>query len=142
MASVVFKSFHQIKDKGEVGLFKSYKSEYKDGEQLRDFVYVKDITNWISELMTKKPKSSIYNMGFGKSRSWLDLARGVFSALNKTPSIKWLEMPDSIKNQYQYFTEANMDQWKSSGMSDPKWPLEKAIKDYVQNYLLKDDSYL
>lgn len=142
MASLVFKAFHQIREKGSLGLFKSHNPNYKDGEQLRDFIYVKDITRWMLELMEKKPKNGIYNMGFGKARSWLDLASGVFSSLKKPVQIRWMEVPEDIRNQYQYFTQANMTKWKSQGLSDPQWPLEKAIKDYVEGYLMKEDSYL
>ena len=88
MSSVAFKAYHQIKKTGELGLFKSYNSEYKDGEQKRDFIYVKDVTHWMHELMTKQPQSGIYNMGHGTARSWLDLAKAVFAALDKQPQIK------------------------------------------------------
>lgn len=142
MSSVAFKAFHQIKDTGSLGLFKSYHPDYKDGEQKRDFVYVKDVSRWILELMTKKPKNDIYNMGFGVPRTWLDLANSVFLAMNKNPKINWLEMPENIKNQYQYFTEAKMTKWHSQGMSEGQWPLEKAVADYVQNYLSKEDPAL
>ena len=142
MASVAFKAFHQIREKSELGLFKSYNPQYKDGEQLRDFVYVKDVVRWMSELMEKKPENGIYNMGFGKARSWLDMAKPLFASLNKELKINWLEMPDNIKDQYQYFTEANMSKWKSAGLSDAQWSLEDAIKDYVTNYLNKEDPWL
>ena len=142
MASVAFKAFNQIKDKGSLTLFRSANPEYKDGEFMRDFVYVKDVTGWMMELMQKKPKNGIYNMGFGKPRTWLDLANGVFSALGKALKIDWIEMPESIRGQYQYFTEAKTDKWKAAGMSASKWPLEKATADYVQNYLSKEDPSL
>jgi ADP-L-glycero-D-manno-heptose 6-epimerase len=142
MASVAFKAFNQIKGKGSLTLFRSANPEYKDGEFMRDFVYVKDITGWMMELMQKKPKNGVYNMGFGKPRTWLDLANGVFSALGKALKIDWVEMPESIRGQYQYFTEAKTDKWKAAGMSAAKWPLEKATADYVQNYLSKEDPSL
>lgn len=142
MASVAFKSYHQLQQADQLGLFKSYNPQYKDGEQLRDFVYVKDVTRWIKEIMDKKPESGIYNMGYGEARSWLDMAKALFGALSKPLKINWLEMPDSIKNQYQYFTKANMTKWQSQNMSGPQWPLEKAIPDYVQNYLSKSDPWL
>jgi ADP-L-glycero-D-manno-heptose 6-epimerase len=87
------------------------------------------------ELMEKRPTSGIYNMGFGTARSWLDLAGNVFQALNLQQKINWIEMPENIKNQYQYFTEADMSKWQSNGMSKPIWSLEKAIPDYINNYL-------
>jgi ADP-L-glycero-D-manno-heptose 6-epimerase len=135
MASVAFKAFHEIQKTKELKLFKSYNPLYEDGKQLRDFVYIKDITCWIMELMTKRPASGIYNMGFGTARSWLDLANNVFNSLNLPPKINWIEMPDNIKNQYQYYTEADMSKWQNNRMSKPQWPLEKAIPDYIKNYL-------
>ena len=140
MASVAFKAFHQIEKTGKLGLFKSYNPQYADGAQLRDFIYVKDITTWILELMNKRPASGIYNMGFGVARSWLDMANALFKSLDKPLQIDWLEMPDELKDQYQYFTEASMTKWKAAGMSDPKWNLESAIHDYVVNYLKKDEA--
>lgn len=141
-ASVVFKAYHQIKDTAALGLFKSANPEYKDGEFLRDFVYVKDITHWMMELIEKMPKNGIYNMGFGKSRSWLDLAKSVFAALSKPLKINWLEMPQNIRGQYQYFTQAKTDKWLAAGMSPAQWPLEKAVEDYVKNHLTKPDPLL
>ncbi len=135
MASVVYKSFNLIKKTGQVKLFRSHNPEYKDGEQVRDFVYVKDVTGWIIELMIKKPKSGIYNMGFGKSRTWLDLTLATFRSIGAEPKIEWVDIPSDIRDQYQYFTEANMQNWLSQGMTPPKWDLEDAVKDYIQNYL-------
>lgn len=142
MSSVAFKAFNQIKANGSLGLFKSANPNYKDGEFMRDFVYVKDVTGWMAELMDKKPENGIYNMGFGKPRTWLDLANAVFKAMKKELKINWLEMPENIRGQYQYFTEAKTDKWISAGMSPAKWPLEKAVADYVQNYLSKEDPSL
>lgn len=142
MSSVAFKAYNQIKSTGELGLFKSADPNYKDGEFMRDFVYVKDVTGWMAELMDKKPANGVYNMGFGKPRTWLDLAGSVFSAMKKEMKINWLEMPENIRGQYQYFTEAKTDKWLKAGMSPAKWPLEKAVADYVQNYLSKDDPSL
>lgn len=142
MASVAFKAYHQILQTSELGLFKSYNMKYKDGEQLRDFVYVKDVTRWILELLEKKPASGIYNMGFGKARTWLDMARPLFASMNRELKINWLEMPDNIKNQYQYFTEADMTKWQNAGLSAPQWSLEKAIEDYVTHYLSQSDPWL
>ncbi len=142
MASVAFKAYHQIQKTENLGLFKSYNPQYKDGEQVRDFVYVKDVVRWMTELMDKKPKSGLYNMGYGETRSWLDMAHALFKSLNKPAQINWLDMPDDIKNQYQYFTLAKMDKWKLQSLSDPQWPLEKAIEDYVENYLTQKDPWL
>jgi ADP-L-glycero-D-manno-heptose 6-epimerase len=142
MASVVFKAYNQIKETGSLGLFKSANINFQDGEFMRDFVYVKDVTGWMAELMEKKPSNGIYNMGFGKPRTWLDLARATFEAMGKPFKINWLEMPENIRGQYQYFTEAKTDKWLASGMSSAKWPLEKAVNDYVQNCLTKEDPLL
>jgi ADP-L-glycero-D-manno-heptose 6-epimerase len=142
MTSVPFKSFHQIRDTGLVKLFKSYRPEYKDGEQMRDFVYVKDVTGWMRELMEKCPTNGIYNMGFGRARTWNDLVNSAFSALNVPSNIQYIEMPESLRNQYQYFTEANMNKWLQAGMSAPKWSIEEGVRDYIQNYLVKDNPVL
>lgn len=142
MSSVAFKAYNQIKDTGILGLFKSADPNYKDGEFMRDFVYVKDVTGWMAELMDKTPANGIYNMGFGQPRTWLDLASSVFTAMNKEMKINWLEMPANIRGQYQYFTEAKTKKWLAAGMSPAKWPLEKAIADYVQNFLSKNDPSL
>lgn len=136
MASVAYKAYHQVSKTGQLGLFKSYNPLYKDGEQLRDFIYIKDITAWILELMQKKPTSGIYNMGFGQARSWLDMSKALFKSLGVEHKIDWLEMPENLKMQYQYFTEAKMQKWFDAGMSEPKWNLERAIEDYVKNYLV------
>lgn len=136
MSSVVYKAFNQINQKGSLRLFKSHRPEYKDGEQLRDFVYVKDITRWVCELMeTKTIPSGIYNQGFGVARTWLDLAKAVFHELDRPLNIEWIDVPANIRDQYQYVTEAKMTKWVSSGGSKPEWALEKGIRDYVQGYL-------
>ncbi|MNJ91363.1 ADP-L-glycero-D-manno-heptose-6-epimerase [compost metagenome] len=142
MASLVYKAYNQILETGALKLFKSANPKYKDGEFMRDFVYVKDVTGWMMELMEKKPTNGIYNMGFGKPRTWLDLTASVFAAIGKTMKIDWIEMPENIRNQYQYYTEAKTDKWKAAGMSPAKWPLEKATADYIQNYLSKEDPLL
>jgi len=139
MSSVAFKAYNQIKNTGSLGLFKSADPRYKDGEFMRDFVNVKDVTNWIAELMDKKPGNGIYNMGFGKPRTWLELARSIFSSMQIDMKINWLEMPENIRGQYQYYTEAKTVKWLAAGMTPSKWPLEKAVTDYVQNYLSKED---
>ncbi len=142
MTSVPFKSYHQIRDTGEMKLFKSYRPEYKDGEQMRDFVYVKDVTGWMLELMQKRPQNGIYNMGFGKARTWNALGQAAFAALGKPANIQYMDMPENLRNQYQYFTEANMNRWLQAGMSAPKWSLEDGVRDYIQNYLSKADPIL
>lgn len=131
-ASVALKAFHQIRNTGKLKLFKSYDPNYKDGEQKRDFIYVKDVALWMLELMQKKPASGIYNMGTGQARTWLDLANACFSALGEKPQIEFIDMPVDLKNQYQYFTEARMEKWKRAGLSKIKYTLEDGVKDYVQ----------
>lgn len=142
MSSVVFKAHEQIQATGVLKLFKSHHSDFKDGHQMRDFVYVKDITRWMIELMDKKGQHGIFNMGFGQARTWLDLATEVFKNMNHQMKIDWIEIPESLREKYQYFTEAKMDKLLSLGLSAPQWSLERGIKDYVQNYLNNEDSYL
>lgn len=143
MLSVPYKAFQQISDKGSVKLFKSNHPDYKDGEQKRDFVYIKDITRWILELIqSSDAKSGIYNIGYGTARTWKDLVNAIFASLNRPVKIEWIEIPDKLKDQYQNFTEAKMDKWHQAGMSKPQWPLEKAVNDYVKNHLMKNDAYL
>lgn len=143
MSSVAFKAFNQINESGKLKLFVSHNSDFKDGEQLRDFVYVKDITRWMWEIVQKpQMQSGIYNMGYGKARTWLDLAKNTFAAMGKPMQIDWIEVPANIRDQYQYFTEAKMTHLMSQGLSRPEWPLEKAIPDYVNGYLKKKDPYL
>ncbi len=136
MSSVAYKAYHQIRQTGTMGLFKSYHLDYKDGEQKRDFVYVKDVTSWIYELMKHSAKSGIYNMGSGKARTWLDLTTAVFRAMGKTPQINWLSMPENLQGQYQYFTEATMGKWIEQGLTSPRWSLEAGVEDYVKNDLI------
>lgn len=140
MSSVVFKAYRQIKVNGQLKLFRSHNPDYKDGEQLRDFVYVKDITRWISEILDGKGYSGIYNMGYGKARTWLDLARSVFSHMNKELNIEWVDIPEDIRPRYQYFTEAKMERFLSQGFSQPQWKLEDGVRDYI-SYLDKEDPF-
>ena len=141
MSSVVFKAYRQINVNGSLKLFRSHNPDYKDGEQLRDFVYVKDITRWIEEIINGKGHSGIFNMGFGKARTWLDLARNVFGNMGKEMMIDWIDVPEDIRPRYQYFTEAKMDRFLSMGFHQPQWSLEDGIKDYI-SYLDKDDPFL
>lgn len=143
MSSVVYKASEQIKATGQLKLFRSHNPKYKDGEQFRDFVYVKDITRWMLEVF-ENPKfnSGIYNLGAGKARTWLDLAKNVFSNMDRPLKIDWVDVPADIRNQYQYFTEAKMDALLGQGLSKPRFPLEEGVKDYVKNYLNQPDPYL
>lgn len=142
MTSVIFKAFHQINQTGKVRLFKSYKPEYSDGGQLRDFVYVKDCVNSLWWLLQHPDTKGIFNLGTGKARSWNDLINAVFAALGKKPNIEYIEMPEELRNQYQYFTEAKMDKLKATGCPVAFASLEDSVRDYVVNYLNNDDPYL
>lgn len=141
MRSVVNQAYEQIRDTGKMKLFKSYHPEYKDGEQLRDFVYVKDVVNAMVDLMHRDHDGSngIYNLGTGKARSFHDLVQATFSAMDKKSDIEFIEMPDSLKDQYQYFTEANMEKFQNVFPEFEFHSLEDGVKDYVQNYLMQDE---
>jgi ADP-L-glycero-D-manno-heptose 6-epimerase len=143
MASVIYKAYMQIKSSGSLKLFKSHNEKYKDGEQLRDFVYVKDITRWMWEFFEKSDISSgIYNLGFGKSRTWNALSENVFSAMGAPLIIHWIDIPNHIRSQYQYFTEAEMNKSFSAGLSKPQYSLEHGIADYLKKYLLSDNPFI
>lgn len=135
MASVIFHAFNQIKEKGFVKLFKSHNPDYKDGEQLRDFVYAKDVVNVCLFLMDKKAKSGLYNLGTGKARSFLDLAKATFSALEMEPKIEFIDTPEDIRDKYQYYTQAEMGKLVGEGYTKSFTSLEKGVDDYVRNYL-------
>jgi len=138
MRSFCLKAFEQINAKGKVRLFKSYKSEYADGEQMRDFLYVKDAVDMTLFFLDNPRLSGLFNIGAGKARTWNDLAAAVFAAMDKSVKIEYIDMPDSIRNQYQYFTEADISKLRRVGYDKEITSLEDAIKDYVQNYLQKD----
>ncbi|MEI7661416.1 MAG: ADP-glyceromanno-heptose 6-epimerase [Bacteroidota bacterium] len=142
MASVVFHAFNQVyNDKqgqgnGRVKLFRSHNPDYRDGEQLRDFIYVKDVIGVIYFLMSHPADSGIYNLGTGQARTFLDLVTAVFSALNLMPAIDFIDTPADIRDKYQYFTEANMSKLHGIGYSRPFYTLESAVEEYVQGYLI------
>ncbi|PWT75332.1 MAG: ADP-glyceromanno-heptose 6-epimerase [Bacteroidetes bacterium] len=141
MASVIFHSFNQIKKGGKVRLFKSHRPDFKDGEQLRDFIYVKDVLKVCYWLMQHQPTSGIYNLGTGTARSFRDLATSTFKGLDMEPDILYIDMPEDIRGTYQYFTEANMQKLRSVGYMDTFYTLEKGVDDYVRNYLAKEKYY-
>ena len=141
MASVVFHAFNQIKETGEMKLFKSHKIEYKDGEQLRDFIYVKDVCDVLFFMMKHKKDSGIYNLGIGKARTFNDLADATFSALNKIRNISFIDTPEDIREKYQYFTQGDMQKLKSIGYKKPFFTLENGVVDYVKSYLIKGEYY-
>lgn len=136
MASVIFHTFNQILETGSMKLFQSHNPDFKDGEQMRDFVYIKDVVNVLYFLMHHRKDSGIYNLGTGKARTFLDLAKGTFKALDKEPSISFVPTPEDIREKYQYFTEANMAKLRSIGYSQDFYSLENGIEDYVKNYLV------
>jgi ADP-L-glycero-D-manno-heptose 6-epimerase len=135
MASVIFHTYNQIQEKGTMRLFRSHNTKYKDGEQLRDFIYVKDLIEVCLFLKDKLPESGIYNLGSGKARTFLDLSTNTFHSLNLNPSISFVDTPEDIRDKYQYFTEADMTKLVSAGYTKPFHTLEEGVKDYVGNYL-------
>ena len=141
MASVIFHAYNQIKSGGEVKLFRSHRPDYKDGEQMRDFVYVKDVVDICYFLLHHRRDSGIYNLGSGKARTFLDLVKNIFYALDKEPQIKFIDTPIDIRDKYQYFTEANMNKIRSIGYDQPFQTLEQGVNDYVKNYLIPGRYY-
>jgi ADP-L-glycero-D-manno-heptose 6-epimerase len=138
MRSVVHKSFGQVRETGVIRLFKSHRPDYRDGEQKRDFLYVKDAVAMTLHLAADEKAGGLFNIGSGGARTWLDLARAVFTALKREPKIEFMEMPEGIRDKYQYFTEANLARLRASGYTAPVTPLEDAVSDYVGNYLVPD----
>lgn len=137
MASVILHSFRQINDNGKMNLFRSHNPNYKDGEQKRDFVYVKDVVEVMNWLMHHRKNSGIYNLGSGQARTFLDLTKAVFHSLGKTPDIDFIDTPEDIRDKYQYFTEADMSKLKSVGYPHDFTKLEDGVKDYISNYLIQ-----
>jgi ADP-L-glycero-D-manno-heptose 6-epimerase len=135
MASVIFHTFNQIEKTGGMKLFRSHHKDYKDGEQLRDFIYVKDVVSIIEFMYKGSITSGLYNVGTGEARTFYDLAKLTFLALNKEPDISFIDTPEDIRNKYQYFTEADMTKLKEQGYNSPFHTLEKGVDDYVKNYL-------
>jgi ADP-L-glycero-D-manno-heptose 6-epimerase len=137
MASVIFHTFNQIRKTGQMKLFKSHNPDFKDGEQMRDFVYVKDVIDVLYFLMHQRKDSGIYNLGSGTARSFHDLATNTFRTLSKPVNISFVPTPKDIREKYQYFTEANMNKLRSIGYSKEFYSLEKGVEDYVKNYLVE-----
>jgi len=138
MASVIFHAFGQIKEKGSLRLFRSHNPNFKDGEQMRDFVYVKDVVEVLIYSFEHRTQSGIFNLGSGKARTFLDLGRQVFASLGLEPAITFIDTPVDIRDTYQYFTEANMDKLRKVGYEAPFYTLEEGIDDYVRNYLVSE----
>jgi ADP-L-glycero-D-manno-heptose 6-epimerase len=141
MRSFIVKAFEQINADGTVRLFKSYESDYADGEQVRDFIYVKDAVEMTLFFLDNPSLGGLYNVGTGQARTWNDLVTAVFVAMGKQPRIEYIDMPDSIRGQYQYFTQADMAKLQRAGYDKGATSLEEAIEEYVQDYL-KKDAYL
>jgi ADP-L-glycero-D-manno-heptose 6-epimerase len=141
MASVIMHAFHQVKEKGEVNLFKSHRPDYKDGEQKRDFIYVKDLCAVCLFLMEHRKNSGLYNLGTGEARTWNDLVSAIFAGLNLPVKINYVPIPEDIRDTYQYFTEANMDKLKGIGYTKPFTSIEQGVMEYVRDYLNKDAIY-
>ena len=141
MASVIFHAFNQIQETGGMKLFRSHNPDFKDGEQTRDFIYVKDLLNIIVFLMRHRKDSGLYNVGTGNARTFLDLVNATFAALDKPSTISFIDTPEDIRDKYQYFTEANMEKIKSIGFDQPFTSLEDGVKEYVQDFLMGHNYY-
>jgi ADP-L-glycero-D-manno-heptose 6-epimerase len=137
MRSFCLKAFKQINATGKVSLFKSYKPEFGDGEQVRDFIYIKDAVDMTLFFLDNPKRNGIYNIGTGRPRTWNDLVTAVFAGMGRKPNIEYIEMTDSIRNQYQYYTCAETTKLRKAGYEKTTIPLEDATKQYVQDYLLK-----
>ncbi|HEX3624184.1 MAG TPA: ADP-glyceromanno-heptose 6-epimerase [Verrucomicrobiae bacterium] len=138
MRSLVHKSFAQVKKEGVIKLFKSYRKDYEDGKQKRDFLYIKDAVAMTLHLATNKKANGLFNIGSGAARTWVDLANSVFAALDKKPVIEFIDMPDAIRDKYQYFTQADTSRLRATGYRGKITSLEDAVADYVRNYLEPD----
>ena len=141
MSSVVYKAFHQISDTGALNLFQSHRPDYRDGEQLRDFVYVRDCTKVMAWMIENPSATGLFNVGSGTPRSFKDLATATFSALNRQPVINYMPMPETLRNKYQYYTHADITKLRQAGFSEPLTSIEEGIKEYVQHYLSTDNPY-
>lgn len=138
MRSLVAKAYEQIEETGELGLFKSYHPDYTDGNQMRDFLYVKDAVAMTIHLAGKSSANGLFNLGSGQANTWNALAKAIFTALEREPRIRYIDMPEQLKGKYQYYTCADTTKLKVSGYDVPGHSLEDAVKDYVQNYLVPD----
>jgi len=136
MRSLVAKAYEQIQETGQVKLFRSHRHDYKDGEQVRDFVYVKDAVAMTLHLADTPSANGLFNIGTGTPRTWVDLATALFTALDRKPEIEFIDMPEHIRNQYQYHTSADVSRLQTTGWSAPTLTLEDSVSDYVRNYLV------
>jgi ADP-L-glycero-D-manno-heptose 6-epimerase len=136
MRSVVHKAFHQIQETGVVSLFKSYRPEFSDGGQRRDFLYVKDAVAATVFLAEQVDGGGLFNIGSGEPNTWLTLVHAIFNALGREPKIQFIEMPEYLREKYQYFTCADIDKLRSSGFTHKMTKLPDAVYDYVKHYLI------
>jgi ADP-L-glycero-D-manno-heptose 6-epimerase len=141
MASVIYHSYKQIKERGYIKLFRSHNPAYNDGEQMRDFVYVKDVINVATWLMQHQPESGLYNLGTGHARSFNDLAHAIFSSLHLNGKIEYIDTPMDIRANYQYFTEADMSKLAAAGYTETFYSLEEGVADYLKYFLEKSANY-
>jgi ADP-L-glycero-D-manno-heptose 6-epimerase len=141
MASVIFHAYNQIKKTGAVKLFRSHNPGFKDGEQLRDFIFVKDVIDVLYFLFKRGEDSGLYNLGTGKARTFLDLARATFHAMDLPENISFIDTPEDIRDKYQYFTEARMDKLRLAGYDNPFYSLEEGIEEYVMEFLKNERYY-
>ncbi len=141
MASVIFHAFNQIQATNQMKLFRSHRPDFEDGAQSRDFIYVMDVAKVIGWLLEKQPASGIYNLGTGQARTFMDLVRGVFAALDLEEAISFIDTPEDIRETYQYFTEADMGKLRGAGYTEPFTSLEDGITEYVQQFLLQQVIY-
>jgi ADP-L-glycero-D-manno-heptose 6-epimerase len=136
MRSLINKAYDQVLETGKIHLFRSYKPMFKDGEQKRDFLYVKDAVDMTIHLAVTQGANGLFNLGSGEARTWLDLANAIFASLSRPAQVEFIEMPEVIRDKYQYFTQANIEKLKRTGYQGPQFTLEQAVTDYVQNYLV------
>ena len=141
MASVIFHAYNQILTTGKVKLFRSHNPKYKDGEQLRDFIYVDDVCAVMYWMMEMKPASGLYNLGTGRARTFNDLVSAIFVSIDKPVTIEYIDTPEDIRDKYQYFTEADMNKLRRAGYDTSFCTLEAGVKDYVSHFLLKNKYY-
>jgi len=141
MASVIFHAYNQVKATGKVKLFRSHNPDFKDGKQLRDFIYVRDVIDLLYYFMKRRPESGLYNLGTGKARTFLDLAKATFQSMRLAENIEFIDTPVDIRDKYQYFTEANIGKLFSTGFTIPFYSLEEGIQEYVQEFLMQDRNF-
>ncbi len=141
MASVICHAFQQIQDSGSLNLFRSHHPDYVDGGQRRDFIYVMDVFRMMWDVYSQSPPSGLYNVGTGNSRTFEDLGKAVFNAMGLDPAIVYIDMPQDLREKYQYFTEAEMHKWNAAGLSHPATSLEMGVSEYVQQFLRPGQHY-